>query len=197
MNTYENKYWLNNEYVAGVDEVGRGCIAGPLVVCSVILPLNYSNDLINDSKVLSEKKRLILFDEIIDKAISIDLEVVNEKTIDDENIYQATKNAMQRLVERSQAKYSLIDAMPLNVSKESISIIKGDAVSISIAAASIIAKVVRDEIMDNLDKIYPEYLFKNNKGYPTKAHKESLVKYGVLNFHRKSYKPVYELLEKK
>ncbi len=196
MNTYENKYWNNNEYVAGVDEVGRGCIAGPLVVCSVVLPINYYNDIINDSKALSEKKRLILFDEIINTAISIDLEIVNEKTIDDENIYQATKNAMERLVSRSKAEYSLIDAMPLSTDKETISIIKGDTVSISIAAASIIAKVVRDQIMDNLDLVHPEYLFKNNKGYPTKVHKESLLKYGILSFHRKSYRPVYELLEK-
>ncbi len=194
MNTYEKPYWKDDKLVSGIDEVGRGCIAGPLVVCSVVLPLNFNNDLINDSKTLSEKKRRLLFSLIVDEAVDIDLEVINEITIDEENIYQATKLAMEALIERSKASHFLVDAMPVSVSKSSESIIKGDAKSISIAAASIVAKVVRDDIMIFLDDAYPDYGFKNNKGYPTKQHKERLIKKGITHFHRKSYAPVKDLL---
>lgn len=194
MTSYESKLWKNNLLVCGIDEVGRGCIAGPLVVCSVILPIGYDNDLIVDSKTISEKKRQVMYEVILENALYIDVEVINEKTIDDENIYQATKHAMEVLIERSDAKHYLIDAMPVNTTKNHESIIKGDQKSISIAAASIVAKVIRDDIMTTLDKSYPGYYLKNNKGYPTKQHKESLLKLGITHFHRKSYGPVKELL---
>lgn len=194
MNSYELPAWNKKHLVAGIDEVGRGCIAGPLVICSVILPLHYENTLITDSKALSEKKRELLFEVILEDALHIDLEVINEVTIDEENIYQATKRGMERLINRSRADYYLIDAMPLDTQKESQSIIKGDLKSISIAAASIVAKVVRDEIMVILDETYPLYGFKDHKGYPTKKHKESLLTCGITTFHRKSYNPVKELL---
>ncbi len=195
MYKYEEKYWRKNLLVSGVDEVGRGPMAGPLVVALVVLPINYHNQIINDSKVLSDKKRRLLFDEILNNALYIDVEIVNEKTIDDLNIYHATKSAMSKLIERSSVNHHLVDAMPIETNKSIKSIIKGDSVSISIAAASIIAKVIRDDIMIYLDEGYPNYKFKNHKGYPTKAHKECLKLYGILPIHRKSYKPVMEVLE--
>lgn len=194
MNEYEQVYWKQNQLVCGIDEVGRGCIAGPLVICGVILPINYTNDLINDSKTLSEKKRNLIFERILADALKVELLVVNEVTVDEENIYQATKNAMEQMLDIIDAKHYLLDAMKIDSVKSHDSIIKGDAKSISIAAASIVAKVVRDQIMHNLDEIYPEYGFKNHKGYPTKMHKEKLKEFGVLNFYRKSYKPVMEVL---
>lgn len=194
MNKYELNYWINNHLVAGIDEVGRGPMAGPLVVALVILPINYNNQNINDSKVLSDKKRRLIFEQLLEDALYIDLEIVNEVSIDSLNIYQATKLAMEALVARTQADYYLVDAMPINSNKATKSLIKGDRLSVSIAAASIIAKVVRDDIMLHLDKAYPNYGFKNHKGYPTKLHKEMLIKYGALDFHRKSYKPVADTL---
>lgn len=194
MNKYELNYWINNHLVAGIDEVGRGPMAGPLVVALVILPINYNNQNINDSKVLSDKKRRLIFEQLLEDALYIDLEIVNEVSIDSLNIYQATKLAMEALVTRTQADYYLVDAMPINSNKATKSLIKGDRLSVSIAAASIIAKVVRDDIMLHLDKAYPNYGFKNHKGYPTKLHKEMLIKYGALDFHRKSYKPVADTL---
>ena len=196
MLSYEQEIWKDKQLVCGIDEVGRGCMAGPLVVCSVILPIGYSNELINDSKSLSAKKRLVMYESILSDAIAIDLEVVNEVTIDDYNIYQATKLAMEALIARSKANYALVDAMPINSNKAVQSIIKGDLKSISIAAASIVAKVVRDEIMEHLDQAYPEYGLKNHKGYATKAHKEAINKYSITNFYRRSYKPVMEVMEK-
>lgn len=194
MITYESEYWNKNEMVCGIDEVGRGCMAGPLVVCSVILPIGYNNVLIDDSKKISEKKRSELFDLIVEVSHSIDVEIVNEVTIDSMNIYAATKMAMEQLIERSEANNALVDAMPTNTSKTVKSIIKGDANSISIAAASIVAKVIRDEIMQYLDAGIPGYGFSKHKGYVTKLHKEKLHELGVTKIHRKSYKPVQEVL---
>lgn len=196
MITYESEYWSNNELVCGIDEVGRGCMAGPLVVCSVILPIGYNNSLIYDSKTLSEKKRDQLFELIVDVATSVDIEIINEVTIDNMNIYAATKYSMENLIERSQANYALVDAMPTETSKTVQSIIKGDTVSISIAAASIVAKVVRDQIMVYMDEAIPGYGFSKHKGYVTKLHKEKLNELGVSQIHRKSYKPVQEVLKK-
>lgn len=190
MTDYETKYWLSNDIVCGIDEVGRGPIAGPLVVCGVILPIGYNNKLINDSKSLSAKKREQIFQIIIDNALFIEVEVVNEKTVDQENIYQATKKAMEDIANRCAANYCLIDAMKLNSNKATTSIIKGDSKSISIAAASIVAKVIRDQIMVNFDEVYPEYDFINNKGYPTKKHKQSLLDNGYIDIHRKSFNPI-------
>lgn len=194
MTTYEKVYWIKNQTVAGIDEVGRGCMAGPLVVVGLVLPINYDNPMINDSKTLSAKKREQLYDEIIEVALQIEVEVINEKTIDEVNIYQATKHAMEAITERMDADAILIDAMPISSDKDVQSIIKGDLKSISIAAASIVAKVIRDEIMEYLDVSYPHYGFKNHKGYVTKAHKEAMKMYGITSFHRKSFKPVSEYL---
>lgn len=194
MNKYENKYWEINHLVCGIDEVGRGPIAGPLVVCGVILPINFTDDRINDSKKLSAKKRAEIFIDILHAALHIDVEIVNEKTVDAKNIYQATKLAMERISNRSMANFILVDAMPINCNKANLSLIKGDSKSISIAAASIVAKVIRDEIMINFDSVYPQYDFKNNKGYPTKKHKEALEGYGYINIHRKSFNPVLSMI---
>lgn len=191
---YEKELWDKNQLVGGIDEVGRGCIAGPLVVCSVVLPKNYFHEDINDSKSISEKRRQDLYELILEDALMIDVRVINEVTVDDLNIYQATKTAMESLISTSNIDNFLVDAMPINSDKSVQSLIKGDTLSISIAAASIVAKVIRDEIMMYLDDAYPEYGFKNHKGYATKLHKEKLKEYGVLDFHRRSYKPVYEIL---
>lgn len=196
MTQYEEVYWNLDQYVCGIDEVGRGPIAGPLVVCGVILPFDFNDKRINDSKKLSPKKRAEIFKIIIKNAIAIEVEVVNEKTVDQDNIYQATKMAMERIADRCQADFCLVDAMKLNSIKSCRSLIKGDSKSISIAAASIIAKVIRDDIMINFDDVYPEYDFKNNKGYPTKKHKEALLDHGYIYIHRKSFNPVLTMIEK-
>lgn len=196
MRDYELKHWALNQKVCGIDEVGRGCIAGPLVVCGLILPKDYDHPVINDSKAISEKKRNELFEEIVNVATSIEIMIINEKTIDEENIYQATKNAMEQIINLNTADHYLVDAMKVDTDASVDSIIKGDTLCISIAAASIVAKVVRDQIMLNLDEVYPNYGFKNHKGYPTKMHKEMLDEYGVLDFHRRSYKPVIEVINR-
>ncbi len=196
MRDYELKHWDLNQKVCGIDEVGRGCIAGPLVVCGLILPKDYDHPVINDSKAISEKKRNELFEEIVNVATSIEIMIINEKTIDEENIYQATKNAMEQIINLNTADHYLVDAMKVDTDASVDSIIKGDTLSISIAAASIVAKVVRDQIMLNLDEVYPNYGFKNHKGYPTKMHKEMLDEFGVLDFHRRSYKPVIEVINR-
>lgn len=196
MRDYELKHWALNQKVCGIDEVGRGCIAGPLVVCGLILPKDYDHPVINDSKAISEKKRNELFEEIVNVATSIEIIIINEKTIDEENIYQATKNAMEQIINLNTADHYLVDAMKVDTDASVDSIIKGDTLCISIAAASIVAKVVRDQIMLNLDEVYPNYGFKNHKGYPTKMHKEMLDEYGVLDFHRRSYKPVIEVINR-
>ncbi|HZJ85813.1 MAG TPA: ribonuclease HII [Erysipelotrichaceae bacterium] len=195
MNKYEKEYWDLNLLVCGIDEVGRGPIAGPLVVCGVVLPINFEDERINDSKKLSAKKREELYIDILDAALYVDVEVVNEKTVDAENIYQATKLAMERISNRSKANFILLDAMPINCDKANLSLIKGDSKSVSIAAASIVAKVIRDQIMINFDYIYPQYEFKNNKGYPTKKHKEALENYGYINIHRKSFNPILSMIK--
>lgn len=195
MNKYEKEYWDLNLLVCGIDEVGRGPIAGPLVVCGVVLPINFQDERINDSKKLSAKKREELYIDILDAALYVDVEVVNEKTVDAENIYQATKLAMERISNRSKANFILLDAMPINCDKANLSLIKGDSKSVSIAAASIVAKVIRDQIMINFDYIYPQYEFKNNKGYPTKKHKEALENYGYINIHRKSFNPILSMIK--
>lgn len=195
MTKHEEKAWASGNLVCGIDEVGRGPLAGPLVVCGVIFPIGYSNKLIVDSKKLSENKRNQLFDQIIQDALVIDLEIINEKTVDQLNIYQATKLAMEAIITRSKASYYLVDAMPINSHKACTSLIKGDSKSISIAAASIIAKVVRDRIMINFDKVYMAYDFKNNKGYPTKKHKQAIIDKGIIKIHRKSFNPIKAMLK--
>ena len=184
--------------IAGVDEVGRGPLVGPVVTACVILPLNYKLDGLTDSKKLTEKKRNEFFDIIQKDALGIGIGIVSEKKIDEVNIYQATKLAMQEAINNCKIKpeHILIDAMKLDIDIPTTSIIKGDLLSRSISAASIIAKVTRDKMMYELDKKYPMYNFKSNKGYPTKDHLEAIKKYGIIDEHRRSYGPVKDYLNK-
>ena len=184
--------------IGGIDEVGRGPLVGPVVAACVILPINYKLEGLTDSKKLSEKKREKFYDILKKDAISIGIGIINEKKIDEVNIYEATKLAMIDAIKKCKIKpeYLLIDAMKLSVDIPSDSIIKGDAKSLSIAAASVIAKVTRDRMLLELDKKYPMYDFKHNKGYPTKKHLEAINKYGIIAEHRRSYAPVYEYIER-
>ena len=196
---YEKELWDNNiEYVAGVDEVGRGPLVGPVVTSCVILPHDFKLEGLTDSKKLSEKKREKFYDYIMDHALSVSIGMMDEKVIDEVNIYEATKLAMYQAINNSKIKpeHVLIDAMKLEkLEIPSTSIIKGDAKSISIAAASVIAKVTRDRMMIELDEKYPMYGFASHKGYPTKKHVEALKKYGVLDNYRKTFHPVDELVK--
>lgn len=197
---YENN--LYNEgvtLIAGVDEVGRGPLIGPVVACACILPVNFYHKDIKDSKKLSEKKREEMYKIIKENAISIGLGIVSEKVIDEVNIYEATKIAMKEAIKNLNItpEHVLIDAMKLELNIPSTSIIKGDVKSESIAAASIIAKVTRDHMLDEMDKEYPMYDLKNNKGYGTKKHLEALQTYGPCKYHRVSYSPVRNALNEK
>jgi ribonuclease HII len=196
---YKYELKLKNEgyrLIAGTDEVGRGPLAGGVLAAAVILDPNNPIEGLNDSKKLSEKKRIELNKEIKEKALTYAYAYVNERIIDEINIYQASKLAMIRAISYLKVKpeYILSDAMPLketNIPYQAI--IKGDSLSATIAAASIIAKVKRDEIMDSFALIYPNYGFEKHKGYPTKLHLETLRKYGPVKIHRKTYKPVKDL----
>ena len=191
----ENKITL----IGGVDEVGRGPLVGPVVAACVILPEegNLSLDGLTDSKKLSEKKRDELFIKIKEEALAIGIGIIDEKKIDEVNIYEATKLAMKEAINNCPIKpeHILIDAMPLDIDIPTTSIIKGDIKSITISAASVIAKVTRDKMLYELDKQYPMYDFKDNKGYPTKKHLEAIEKYGIIKEHRRSYGPVKKYLE--
>ena len=188
-NEYEKISWNSNELVMGIDEAGRGPLCGPLVVGSCVLPAGYENELINDSKKLSEKKRKQLFDVIKKDALYWNVKIVEPGIIDEMNILEATSSAMQELSGEYKVSKVLTDAVKIP-NQLNIPIIKGDAKSISIAAASILAKVTRDNIMEELDKKYPEYEFKKHKGYPTKRHIELMNEYGVFDIYRFSYSPV-------
>ncbi len=191
----ENKITL----IGGVDEVGRGPLVGPVVAACVILPEegSLSLDGLTDSKKLSEKKRDELFVKIKEEALAIGIGIIDEKIIDEVNIYEATKLAMKEAINNCPIKpeHILIDAMPLDIDIPTTSIIKGDIKSITISAASVIAKVTRDRMLYELDKKYPMYDFKDNKGYPTKKHLEAIEKYGIIKEHRRSYGPVKKYLE--
>jgi len=197
---YEKELWDTDiEYIAGVDEVGRGPLVGPVVTACVILPKNFSLEGLTDSKKLTEKKRDKYYDYIMENALSVSIGMMDEKVIDEVNIYEATKLAMYQAIDNSKIKpeHVLIDAMKLEkLEIPSTSIIKGDAKSISIAAASVIAKVTRDRMMIELDKKYPMYGFASHKGYPTKKHVEALKEYGVLDNYRKTFNPVSKLIKK-
>ena len=193
---YEKElYSKGYKLIGGIDEVGRGPLVGPVVTACVILPKDFTLDGLTDSKKLSEKKRDMFYDIIMEKAISVGIGIMNEDVIDEVNIYEATKLAMYQAVDNLNIKpdYILIDAMKLDkLDVPSTSIIKGDLKSITISAASVIAKVTRDRMMYELDKKYPMYKFAQNKGYPTKDHIEAIIKYGILKEHRKTFKPVTE-----
>lgn len=184
--------------IGGIDEVGRGPLVGPVVAACVILPLNYKLEGLTDSKKLTEKKREKFYDILVKDAISIGVGIIDEKKIDEVNIYEATKLAMAEAFNKMKIKpeHVLIDAMPLDLPVPTTSIIKGDAKSLTIAAASVIAKVTRDHMMDELHEKYPYYNFKKNKGYPTKEHVEAINKYGIIKEHRKTYGPVKDYIEK-
>ena len=185
-------------YIAGVDEVGRGPLVGPVVTACVILPKGYKLDGLTDSKKLSLKKREMYFDIIMKDALSVSIGIKDEKVIDEVNIYEATKLAMYDAINNSKIKpeHVLIDAMKLEeLDIPSTSIIKGDLKSITISAASIIAKVTRDRMLVELDKKYPEYGFAKNAGYGTKKHIEAIEKYGIIPEHRKTFKPVSDHLD--
>ena len=183
----------NKNLEAGVDEVGRGCIAGPVVAATVILPKNYENLDIKDSKKLSEKKREELYDIIIRDSISYSIAEIDEKTIDNINILHASILAMHKALSNlnPQPEFILVDGNYFKPSYKNIlheCVVKGDAKYISIAAASILAKVYRDRLMKKLDEKYPLYEWKKNKGYPTKNHKLAVKEYGITEYHRTSFK---------
>ncbi len=195
---YEKKLKAKNiKFIAGVDEVGRGPLVGPVVAACVILPDKFNLEGLTDSKKLSEKKRDYFYDEIKKQALSVGIGIIDEEKIDEVNIYEATKLAMLDAINNCKIKpeHILIDAMPLDIDIPTTSIIKGDLKSITISAASVIAKVTRDRMLYELDKKYPMYDFKNNKGYPTKKHLDAINKYGIIKEHRKSYGPVNEYMK--
>ncbi|MBQ6323238.1 MAG: ribonuclease HII [Bacilli bacterium] len=184
--------------IGGVDEVGRGPLVGPVVAACCILPEDFNLDGLTDSKKLSEKKRDYFYEEIKKQAISYGIGIVSEKRIDEINIYEATKEAMIMAINNCSVlpEHVLTDAMKLDIKIPVTPIIKGDLKSITISAASVLAKVTRDRMLYELDKKYPMYDFKNNVGYPTKKHLEAIEKYGIIPEHRRSYAPVAEYLNK-
>ncbi len=189
MREYEDMYYACDS-ICGIDEVGRGPLAGPVVAGAVILPKDCEILYINDSKKLSEKQREALYDEIYEKAIAVGIGMATVETIDEINILQATYKAMQMAIQNLSVKPDLLlnDAVTIpNVDIVQVPIIKGDAKSISIAAASIVAKVTRDRMMEEYDKIYPQYGFASNKGYGSSVHIEALKKYGACDIHRKTF----------
>ena len=184
--------------IGGVDEVGRGPLVGPVVAACCVLPEKFNLDGLTDSKKLSESKREYFFEEIKKQAITYGIGIVDEKRIDEINIYQATKEAMIMAINNCKVKpeHVLTDAMKLDIDIPVTPIIKGDLKSITISAASVLAKVTRDRMLYELDKKYPMYDFKKNVGYPTKKHLEAIDKYGIIPEHRKSYGPVKDYLDK-
>jgi ribonuclease HII len=200
-NNYKFELELNEQgitLIAGVDEVGRGPLIGPVVAAAVILPKNFKLDGLTDSKKLSEKKREQFYEIIKKEAVAVGVGVISEKRIDEINIYEATKEAMQEAINNLSVKpeHILIDAMPLELDIPTTSIIKGDLLSISISAASVIAKVTRDHMLYEIDKEFPMYDLKNNKGYGTKKHLEAIKEYGITKYHRLSFKPVFDNKDK-
>ena len=189
MKEYERKY-ASFSYICGIDEVGRGPLAGPVVACAVILPKDCDILWLNDSKKLTAKKREELYDVILEGAVSVGIGMASPERIDEINILQATYEAMRQAVSRLSVQPQLLlnDAVTIpEIQIPQVPIIKGDAKSVSIAAASIVAKVTRDRMMEEYDKVLPEYGFASNKGYGSAAHIEALKKYGPSPIHRKTF----------
>ncbi|NEW05525.1 ribonuclease HII [Paenibacillus sp. SYP-B3998] len=187
---HEKQFWGQGfTHIAGIDEVGRGCLFGAVVAAAVILPVGYVCDGINDSKKLSEKKRDLLYDQIMSESIAVGIGIVDVEMIEKINIKQASRLAMKQAVEKLKEvpDFLLIDAENIDVDIEQSSIIHGDACSQSIAAASIIAKVTRDRMCLEWDNLYPEYGIAVHKGYATKHHREMLIRYGPTALHRKLF----------
>ncbi|MBN2299830.1 MAG: ribonuclease HII [Acholeplasmataceae bacterium] len=200
MYEYENELYLQGvSYIAGVDEAGRGPLAGPVVAAAVILKKGAILHHVDDSKKLSEKQRIVALEEIKKNALAIGIGISSVEEIDLINIYRASREAMLSAIGQLKIKpeYLLIDAMPMEIDIPLKSIIKGDAKSISIAAASIIAKTTRDAYMVEMDKLFPMYNFKKHKGYGTKEHIAAILKYGPSPIHRKTYEPIKSMLKKK
>lgn len=198
---YENELYNSGiSFIGGVDEVGRGPLIGDVVAACVVLPRDFVLDGLTDSKKLSEKKRDAFYNYIINNCVAYGIGYVHADEIDKINIYEASRKAMMESIsivrKKINLEHVLVDAMPLpDLDINSTSIIKGDAKSISIAAASVVAKVTRDRMMYELDKIYPMYGFASHKGYPTKKHIEAINKYGLIDGYRKTYGPVKKVLE--
>lgn len=180
------------QFIAGIDEVGRGPLAGPVIACAVILPKDFKLHGLTDSKKLTEAKREEYFDYINENALAVSYGIISAEEIDKLNILEATKKAMVTAIQNLSIKpdYLLIDAVKLATPYPSESIIQGDAKSISIAAASVMAKVTRDRMMKKLHEDYPEYFFHKNMGYGTKDHLEAIRQYGITPYHRKSFEPI-------
>lgn len=196
---YEKELFERNiNNIAGTDEAGRGPLYGPVVAACVVLPKNFKLEGLNDSKKLTEKKRNEYYEYLI-KNVKYGIGIVNNEEIDEINIYEASRKAMIKAIEevRKQIKveYVLTDAMPIELDIPVKPIIKGDAKSITIAAASVIAKVTRDKMMYEIDEKHPEYGFKNHKGYPTKKHIEAINQYGLIDGYRKTYGPIKKYIE--
>lgn len=196
---YEKNLQLKGiKIIGGTDEAGRGPLYGPVVAACVVLPQNFKLDGLNDSKKLTEKKRNIFYDYIVKNTI-YGIGVVSPEEIDKINIYEASRKAMiiaiKQVQKQIKLEYVLSDAMPIKIDIPVLPIVKGDAKSITIAAASVIAKVTRDRMLYEIDKKYPEYGFKNHKGYPTKKHLEAINKYGLIDGYRKTYGPIKKYIE--
>ena len=193
MLAYEKELYAQGiQLIAGVDEVGRGPLAGPVVAAAVILPENCKIPGLNDSKKIPKSKHQAIYQAVLDQALSVGIGVKDNQVIDQVNIYEATKLAMLEAIQEldQQPQHLLIDAMKLDLPISQTSIIKGDANSLSIAAASIVAKVTRDQMMAAYDQEYPGYDFGQNAGYGTTKHLEGLEKYGVTPIHRRSFEPI-------
>ena len=179
-------------FEAGTDEAGRGCLAGPVVAAAVILPTNFKHDLLNDSKQLTEKQRQLLKPIIIKEAIAYGVAFVDQKKIDEINILNASILAMHQSIEMLKIKpeFIIVDGNRFKQFQdiEHKTIIKGDSKYLSIAAASVLAKTFRDEFMEKIHDKFPEYNWKQNKGYPTKQHRQIIIKSGITNYHRKSFR---------
>ena len=198
MLAYEKECYARGiEFIAGVDEVGRGPLAGPVVAAAVILPKGSKIPGLNDSKKIPKSKHKEIYEAVLQEAIAIGIGVKDNQVIDQVNIYEATKLAMMEAIGQLdlQPQHLLIDAMKLDLSIPQTSIIKGDANSLSIAAASIVAKVTRDQMMEDLDQLYPGYNFAQNAGYGTANHLAGLHKLGVTPIHRRSFEPVKSMCE--
>lgn len=193
--TLERPFWQNGQYVVGVDEVGRGPLAGPVVVAAVALPSDNTLYEVDDSKRLSIAKRNELYRQICAQAIDISVAVGSPRLIDQENIYHATELVMKDAIDRMYLvpDHILVDAMTIPVNIPQTKLIKGDAKSLSIGAASIIAKVARDRLMEEYDRKYPEFDFLHNDGYGTKTHLEALKRFGKTPIHRESFSPVKDI----
>ena len=194
-NTIEIQCWQKNQLLIGMDEAGRGPLAGPLVVAGVIFPIGYTNPSIYDSKALSEKKRNLLFKTIYQDALDVQVRIISPQMIDQYDIYHATQNAMVSIRLNHNEAFALTDAMPLPGCEAYIHMVKADQHSVSVAAASIVAKVIRDHMMVGFDVLYPNYGFAKHKGYGTKAHLQSMAQYGLTPIHRLSFSPCKALLQ--